>query len=173
MLKTLLISTVISCPLIAQGDLVDTYSIGTGQLEASIQFDFLNGNTHLFNVQWDGEMTGRGVFDMILDERSDIFDFTFIEYSFGDFLTGVIIGSDDNFGTGTPPDYLDTWKYWTAEGAGEFVSSSIGFSERNLINGSSDAWVFGSYDAPATIPAPATLALMGLTLVSRRRRASR
>jgi len=172
MYKTLFVSAVITFPLAAQGDLVGTYSVGTGQLEANIQFDFLNGNTHLFTVRWDGEMTGREVFDMIRIERND-FDFSYIEYSFGDFLTGVSMGSDENFGTGTPPEYLDTWKYWTAEGDGEFVSSSIGFSDRNLINGSSDAWVFGSNDAPATIPAPATLALMGLTLVSRRRRASR
>lgn len=146
----------------AHGELVETWSVGSGAASAEIQIDFMNGNTYVFDLAFEGEIRGRDVFDLVRDEAATIddlsFDFSLISYSFGDFLTGITLNQDSDYGEGSPPDYLDTWAYWTAEGAGDWSSSMIGFSDRILVDGSRDAWVFGTGAGPATIPAPATVA---------------
>ena len=156
----------------AQAELVGSWSVGEGDSSASIQFDFMDGQSFLFDVSWDGTMTGREVFDLIADDDSERFYFGYevITYSFGDFLVGVGIEDAYQYGEGSPPDYADSWHYWTAEGDASWESSMIGFSDRELLDGSRDAWVFGDYDPPAQIPAPATLALFGLLSTQRRRR---
>jgi hypothetical protein len=156
----------------SQADLVGQWDVGEGSSTASIQFDFLDGQTFLFDLSWDGDLTGREAFDLLAGDDTGrfFFEFDYIAYSFGDFLTGVGIEDSYDYGEGSPPDYADTWKYWTAEGDGLWESSMIGFSDRILTDGSRDAWVFGNYDPPAQIPAPATLALLGLVPMSRRRR---
>jgi hypothetical protein len=45
----------------------------------------------------------------------------------------------------------------------------FGASDRILTNGSADAWVFGSGDAPQSVPAPG-LAAFALTMLRRRAR---
>lgn len=156
----------------ASAELVGTWSIGEGDSTASIQFDFLDDQSFLFNVSWDGSITGRDVFDIMADDDSGDFGFDFevISYSFGDFLVGVGIEDAYDYGEGSPPDYADSWHYWVAEGDLEWQAAAIGFSDRILEDGSRDAWVFGDYDAPATIPAPATLAVLLLTPLRRQRR---
>lgn len=156
----------------ASADLVGEWSVGQGDSTASVQFDFLDDQSFLFNVSWDGSMTGRGVFDIIVADSSDAFDFEFeaISFSFGDFLVGVGIDDAYDYGEGSPPDYADSWHYWLAEGDDEWQAAAIGFSDRILEDGSRDAWVFGDFDAPATIPAPATLALLALIPLGRKRR---
>ena len=155
----------------AQADLVGQWSVGEGDSTASIQFDFLDGNSYLVDIAWNGDLTGREAFDLI-ETEGDAFDFAFdyIEYSFGDFLTGVNIEDSYNYGEGSPPDYVDVWHYWTADGNDPWVKSMIGFSDRQLIDGSRDAWVFGTNNAPFQIPGPATLALFGLVPIGNKRR---
>lgn len=157
--------------LSAHAELVGQWELGQGDSTATIQFDFQDNSTYVISLSWDGELTGRGAFDLIEDEALNVFDFEFdyISYSFGDFLTGVGIEDSYNYGTGTPPDYTDTWGYWTAEGDGDWSSSMIGFSSRILLDGSRDGWVFEG-GAPASIPAPATLGLLALLPVGRKRR---
>jgi hypothetical protein len=47
----------------------------------------------------------------------------------------------------------------------------FGASDRNLVNGASDAWVFGSSTVPQNIPAPgAAVVFMASTFFTRRRR---
>ena len=165
----LLCSGVIS--LSAHADLVDTFSVGEGDSNASIQFDFLDGNSFLVEIAWDGALTGREAFDLIEAEGQAFdFEFQYESYSFGDFLTGVNIEQSYNYGTGTAPDYVDVWHYWTAEADDAWMLSSIGFSSRLLVDGSRDAWVFGTTDGPFQIPAPATLALFGLIPIGKKRR---
>lgn len=156
----------------ATADLVGEWNVGKGDSTASIQFDFLDDQSYLFNVSWDGSMTGRGAFDILAGDSSNLFDFEFqvISYSFGDFLVGVGIDDAYDYGEGTPPDYNDTWKYWVSEGDEVWESAAFGFSDRVLEDGSRDAWVFGDYDPPATIPAPATMALLALMPLRRKRR---
>ena len=153
-------------------ELIETYEIGQGEALAYIQFDFMAGNTYLYEVRWDGsEMTGRDVFDLIDAAQPDIFDFTYISYDFGDFLTSVTIGDDFDAGDGSePPDYTNYWQYWNRTAGESWQSSMIGFSDRALEDGSWDGWVFGVTDAPRAIPAPATMGVVGAVFASRRRR---
>lgn len=152
-------------------DVVATYDVGAGDSIAEVQFDFLNGNTYVYSLRWDGTLYGRDIFDVIAAAQPNLFVFEYETYSFGDFLTGVSIGEDSDSGFGTPPDYIDYWHYWTHDGSGVHEASMIGFNDRVLVDGSADAWVFGHNDAPASIPAPG--ALLVLLMGSRVRRQRR
>lgn len=158
----------------AEADLVDRWEVGTGDQSATLQFDFLDGRTFAFDVRWSGTLTGRGAFDLIADDDTGRFGFTFdvLSYSFGDFLVGVGVDDAYHYGEGSPPDWVDVWHYWTAESPTDAWSyASIGFSDRLLADGARDGWVFGTTDAPATIPAPGVLVvLFGGGLARTRRR---
>ena len=165
--------TTVSISGVVSADLVGSWDLGSGDSTAQIQVDFLSGDSYLFDVSFDSTITGRAVFDVIANESESIegleFDFDYIAYSFGDLLVGIGINDSDDYGEGSPPDYLDTWAYWTAEGTGDWASSMVGFSSRDLVDGSRDAWVFGTGAAPAAIPAPATMAIFAFGLRRRRR----
>ena len=49
------------------------------------------------------------------------------------------------------------------------LKAMLGASDRILTNGSADAWVFGSGDAPQSVPSPG-LAAFALTMLRRRAR---
>ena len=156
-------------------ELVDRFTVGTGDQTASLQFDFLDGRTWVFDIEWTGTLTGRDAFDVLAADTTGRFSFDFdvITDSFGAFHVGVTIDDATDFGTGTPPDYLDTWHYWTANAAADpWDQSFIGFNDRVLADGARDGWVFGTSATPATIPAPATLTVLGMALTGacRRRR---
>jgi hypothetical protein len=156
-----------------RGDLIETFSVGQGNESAEIQFDFINGNTYVYNIHFNGDgITGRDVFDVILNAQPEFFNFQIQVYDWGQFLTGVFIGNDADTGDGSEPPYLNYWHYWTAEFENSWEYSMIGFTDRLLENGSRDAWVFGTDVAPAVIPAPATIFALSflLTLPRTRRR---
>ena len=158
----------------ARGDLIETFSVGQGAESAEIQFDFTNGNTYVYNVHFSGDaITGRDVFDVIINAQPEFFNFEIQVYDWGQFLTGVFIGNDADTGDGSEPPYLNYWHYWTAEFENSWEYSMIGFTDRLLENGSRDAWVFGTDVAPAVVPAPATIFALPflLTLTRTRRRA--
>lgn len=155
-------------------ELVDRWDVGAGDQSATLQFDFLDGRTFAFDVHWTGSLTGRGAFDLIADDDTGRFAFTFdvISYSFGDFLVGVGVDGAYHYGEGSPPDWIDVWHYWTADSPDDAWNyASIGFSDRVLLDGARDGWVFGTTDEPATIPAPSVLAaILGGGLARTRRR---
>ena len=164
----------ISCVLVSsaslRADLVDTFLIGEGDSAAEIQFDFSNGNSYLYLLQWNGDaLSGRDVFDVIAQAQFGYFDFTVQEYEWGEFLTGVEIGNDIDSGTGSTPPHIDYWHYWTAEASSPWEMSMIGFSDRMLADGARDAWVFGSDAEPATIPSPAAGVILLALRPGRRR----
>ncbi|MAC20645.1 MAG: hypothetical protein CMJ23_13420 [Phycisphaerae bacterium] len=150
-----------------------SWDLGSGDSTAEVQFDFLTGESYLFEVSFDSSITGRDLFDVIATEADTVdgleFTFDYIAYSFGDFLVGVGINDAYDYGEGSPPDYLDTWGYWISDGTDDWASSMVGFSDRVLVDGSRDGWVFGTGLAPASIPAPATIAVFAFGLGRRRR----
>ena len=156
----------------ASASLVGTYTVGNGASASFVQFQFTNANTYLYEVRYDGAMTGKGLFVIIGAAQPGFFSYTYDTYSFGDFVTGITVGSDSDSGYGTPPDYLDYWHYWTRGAAGDaWTESFVGFGDRAVSNGSWDGWVFNSATAPAAIPAPGVFALLALGgFASRRRR---
>ena len=151
------------------GELVDTFEVGTGEFTSEVLFQFENENQYLYKVQYSGTMTGRDLFDVMIDAQPDFFDATIDSYSFGDFLVDLTIGDDYNGGYGSPPDYLDSWQYWTSDGPfDDWASSMVGFSDRIVQDGSRDAWVFNSANAP--IPAaPVGFFMLGTVALRRRR----
>ena len=156
----------------SQAELVDTFVIGEGASTAWIQFDFTIGNSYLYEINWDGSsLSGRDVFDLIQSEQSELFDFSYISYSFGDFLTSVTIGDDTDTGDGSEaPDYSNYWHYWTRSGGDPWESSMVGFNSRFLEDGYCDGWLCGNGDTPEQIPAPGAIGLVSLLGLSRRRR---
>lgn len=171
-------SIVIAVPIliptaIATADLVDRWEIGSGENTAMIQFDFLSGNTYVVDVSFDGSMSGQDAIQMIAADSTDAgfaFGYDVISYSFGDFLVGIDLDADSDYGDGSAPPYIDYWHYWTGETDGTWNESMVGFGDRLLVDGSADAWVFGTADAPAMIPAPATFAILLPALARRSRR---
>jgi hypothetical protein len=165
---------VVVCPTVAgHADLVQTWEIGEGQSSAMIQFDFLAGNTYMVDVAFDGVISGQEALDLIVANSNEAgFDFNYevITYSFGDFLVGMALDGDGDYGDGSTPPYIDYWHYWTQESDTNWTESMIGFSDRILTDGAVDGWVFGTTDAPTQIPAPATLALAIPALFGFRRR---
>ena len=154
----------------AHADVIDTFEVGAGESTSSLLFQFTNGNQYLYQVSYSGSITGREAFDVISDAQPDFFIPTITEYTFGDSLTGLEIGSDSDSGFGTPPDYLDYWHYWIRDtDLQTWEFASIGFSDRDLSDGSWDGWVFGSDLEP--VPGSGTiLAMIGLSAIRKRRR---
>ncbi|MDG2020816.1 MAG: hypothetical protein P8J59_02585 [Phycisphaerales bacterium] len=164
----------VSPALTGHADLVQTWEIGEGQSSAMIQFDFLVGNSYAVEVAFDDSISGQGALDLIAAESESAgfsFSYDVINYSFGDFLVNIDINGDGDYGDGSTPPYIDYWHYWTRESGTDWAESMIGFSDRVLTDGSTDGWVFGTTDAPAAIPSPASLALaIPALLMTRRRR---
>lgn len=156
----------------AEAELVASFDVGSGSNASHLQFDFANGNSYAYIVHWEGETTGRDLFDIVSAAQPGYFVADIVSFSFGDALFSQSIGADVDAGFGTPPKYLDFWHYWTREQASDPWSSSlVGFGDRIVSNGSWDGWVFGSDNAPSVVPAPATaLVLVGLLRARRRAR---
>lgn len=154
-------------------DLAGRWDVGAGSSTAMIQFDFLSGNSYVVDLFFEGSMSGQEALELIAADSTDAgfaFDYDVISYSFGDFLVEIELDSDADYGDGSTPPYVDYWHYWTSDASGGWEESMIGFGDRILTDGAADAWVFGTADAPATIPAPATLAILLPALAGRRRR---
>ena len=180
-MKCLLVGCVVGCLVgsaasIASGDLVGSFTVGSGSSASFVQFEFANANAYLYEVRYDGALFGDDLFAIIASAQPGYFSYDIQSFAFGDALLGVTIGADTNAGFGTPPAYLDYWHYWTrADGASAWTESFIGFSDRAVSNGSWDGWVFDSANAPTAVPAPgvaALLALSGAWTGTRRRRGS-
>lgn len=150
--------------------IVQTFTLGSGDKNASIQIDFENGNGYLFNYSWSesahSSWDAMLAVDAPLTQMSMLYD----TYSFGVFLTGITIGADSNYGQGDVDPYENYWHLWTKD-SGQWEQAMFGASDRALVDGSFDAWVFGSPTAPQNIPAPgAAMVLMASALLMRRRR---
>ena len=154
---------------VAHAALVGTYSVGEGAKSATLQFDFENGNSHLATVRWDGSLNGFDALQMVASAVPGG-QLDFQSFSFGKFVTGIGVGGDYQYGEGDLWPVENWWHYWTAEGSSAFTEAMFGASDRTLADGSRDAWVFGSANAPAVVPAPgAALALVALGARRRRR----
>jgi len=82
------------CTNSAEAALVGNYVVGSGANASFIQFQFTNENTYLYEVRYNGSMTGRALFDVVAAAQPGFFSFTYDSFSFGDFVTGITIGAD-------------------------------------------------------------------------------
>ena len=167
-MKMIGIATLCAAATHVDAGLVSSQTIGTGASAATLQFDFENGNTHLVTVRFDGALTGFGALERVATEATGG-QLDFLSFSFGKFVTGIGVGGDYQYGEGELWPIENSWHYWTAEGAAAFTESWTGAADRALVDGSRDAWVFGSAAAPAAVPAPGALSLVFAATLRRRR----
>ena len=132
--------------------IVATYEVGTGASTSTIQVDFTNGNAYQVTLRWDTAMNG---FDALQSATSAITGaaLAYDAYPFGNFVTGIGFAADYEYGNGDLWPIENYWHYWT-EVNGQWEMAMFGASDRMLVDGSKDAWVFGSGDAPQAVPAP-------------------
>jgi len=162
---------VLSATSSAFGGLISSQSIGSGVKSATLQFDFENGNAHLVTLRWNGDLNGFQALQMVAAQVNGA-QLDYQSFSFGNFVTGIGIGGDYQYGEGDLWPIENYWHYWNAEGTGAWTESMVGADARMLSDGSRDAWVFGSSVMPQAAPAPSVLTLLaGAGLCARRRRA--
>ena len=163
------IASVVVCTSV-HAAFVDTFTVGSGDKSASIQIDFENGNGYLINYSWSASAQSSWDAMLAVDAALPNMSMLYDTYSFGVFLTGVTIGADTNYGQGDVEPYENYWHLWIKDSA-QWEQAMFGASDRILVNGASDAWVFGSSTVPQNIPAPgAAVVFMASALVARRRR---
>ncbi len=158
----------------ASAGIIDTFSVGSGASMSTIQIDFANGNGYIINYSWDGAATGWSAL-LAIDAALTDMAIQYQTFSFGVFLTGISIGADHDYGTGDLWPIENYWHYWTADptdAPGSWTSSMIGATDRVLVDGARDAWVFGSPALPQAVPAPGALVMLAVAgvLAGRRRR---
>ena len=131
---------------------VASYDVGTGASTSTIQVDFTNGNAYQVTLRWDTAMNG---FDALQAATSAITGaaLAYDAYPFGNFVTGIGFDADYEYGNGDLWPIENYWHYWT-EVNGQWEMAMFGASDRMLVDGSKDAWVFGSSDLPQAVPAP-------------------
>ena len=132
--------------------IVASYDVGTGASTSTIQVDFTNGNAYQVTLRWDTAMNG---FDALQAATSAITGaaLAYDAYPFGNFVTGIGFDADYEYGNGDLWPIENYWHYWT-EVNGQWEMAMFGASDRMLVDGSKDAWVFGSSDVPQAVPAP-------------------
>ncbi|MFO0962081.1 MAG: hypothetical protein U0625_04165 [Phycisphaerales bacterium] len=153
--------------------IVQSYDVGIGAKTSTIQIDFSSGDGALLTLHYDAAMTSWSALQL-LDSQVPGFELSAEIYPFGVFVTGLGVGGQWDYGTGDQwPVVENYWHFWTRGASGAWESAGFGPSDRVLIDGSADAWVFGSPAAPQEVPAPGAallLAAAGL-MPARRRRA--
>jgi hypothetical protein len=151
--------------------LISSHTIGSGLKSATLQFDFESGNAHLVTLRWNGDLNGFQALQMVAAQVNGA-QLDYQSFSFGNFVTGIGIGGDYQYGEGDLWPVENYWHYWNAEGTGAWSESMVGADARMLSDGSRDAWGFGSNALPQAVPGPGVLGLLaGAGLCARRRRA--
>ncbi len=162
------IASVVVCTSV-HAAIVDTFTVGSGDKSASIQIDFENGNGYLINYSWSASAHSSWDAMLAVDTALSNMSMQYDTYSFGVFLTGVTIDADTNYGQGDVEPYENYWHFWTKD-SGQWEQAMFGASDHPLVNGGSDAWVFGSSTAPQNIPAPGVAMLIMASAFGARRR---
>jgi hypothetical protein len=136
--------------------------VGSGSNHATLEIGFKDGASCTFDVAFSAtSVTGMDLVNTAVDANvgltADIQDF-----GWGNFVNGFTyndggtIHTNDGYGGGA-----DWWHYWIKDsGDTQWTSPAVGASDRVVVNGSCDGWVYGSDSAPT--PEPMTLAMLTL-----------
>ena len=155
----------------ALAGIVATYDVGAGLYASTIQVDFENGNGYVFTLRWTEPTNGFEALQQAIAGVAGA-QLQYQSFSFGQFVTGIGVGTDFQYGEGDLWPVENYWHYWTQVG-GQWEMAMFGASDRMLVDGSADAWVFGSSAAPQAVPGPGAMVVTGvlcLVLRSRRRK---
>jgi len=173
------------------------YSAGTGANASQlvIDFGFTGGDAYVFEYRYDGEKTGLDLL-LDLDAAGGLEVFTDV-FSFGTSVRGFAFDgntADTGFNAETGQfwsyfvdggfqdlDFNGTFDLGEAAAAGAYLSAGVGAGSRLITDGSVDGYIenispFNNTGDPATdlipasVPEPATLAVLTVGLVAARRR---
>lgn len=172
---------------------------GTGSNRAGLVIDWNDGtatDSFAWGYRWDGAATGEDMFRTIAgalaESPSSITPGPAVADGDGDFALSLFIR---NFSFGPSVDRISYtefggathnqdsegfangfWSYWNDEGTGDYPATwtegPVGFGDRNLADGSWDAFSFvpdfngvPPSAATAAVPEPSALALLALTSI--------
>ncbi|MFP3937376.1 MAG: PEP-CTERM sorting domain-containing protein, partial [Phycisphaerae bacterium] len=147
----------------------DPVAVGSGANTAYMLINFSDGANYQFDVSFDGETSGIGLFDIIESDTTLVTDRTI--YGDDAFIDGVTYGDHSDVGFGGGEDW---WHYWIRESDSDgWQSPGYGASSRTVTDGSWDGWVYGSAGEP--VPEPTSLMVLAVaggavTALRRRRR---
>jgi len=151
-----------------------TDTAGVGSSSAFMAINFSDGAQFNFQVSFDGTIKGEALLDL-LDAETDlnvIYEYyTNKENKVIRYVDGFSYGDHVNQGFAGGENW---WHYWTADslkpnGKPDWVYSNVGCSERDVVDGSWDGWVYGRASTPY-VPEPATIGSVSLGLMLLRNR---
>lgn len=137
--------------------------VGNGNSHAEVTVEFVDGTFYVFEVSFDGQTTGLGLLDVI--ETSTTLTTIRNDFGWGVFVDGISYEGHSNMGYGGGENW---WHYWIKDPGGNWQSPSYGASSRTVIDGCSDAWIYGRAGMPIPEPATVLLAALATTLVLKR-----
>jgi len=153
---------ILACVGIVQATPIE---VGSGDNTAGLYIEWKDGFSMKFLVSFPEEsITGMELIQRVADATP--LTIVVNDFGFGRFVDGIAWEEHANAGWGGGEDW---WHYWTKEGGHNWASSMIGASDRVVVDGAWDGWVYGR----AGIPEPATLLLVGLGVMFVRRQAAR
>ena len=146
------------------GAMATLVPIGTGDSQADLYVEFADGANYTFEVSFNGPMSGMGLFDAV-EAATDL---TTVRVFDAAFIDGVTYDGHSNIGFGGGENW---WHYWIKEPGGDWTMSFISATDRVVVDGTADAWIYGRDSAPVPEPATALSALMaaGLAFIRTRR----
>ncbi|MHC4962061.1 MAG: PEP-CTERM sorting domain-containing protein [Planctomycetota bacterium] len=135
--------------------------VGTGANTVGVEIEWSDGFLQEFTVSFDTpSISGWDAISLVEANTSMVLTAnnwgTPEEPSW--FIDGIDFDGHSNIG------YLggeDFWHYWTMDVGEIWASSLVGASERIMLPGDTDGWVYGHAFAPG-VPEPATMALFAL-----------
>ncbi|MBE0537771.1 MAG: PEP-CTERM sorting domain-containing protein [Phycisphaerae bacterium] len=136
--------------------------VGSGSNSAGIYIEWKDGFSVDFMVRFAEEsISGLALIQRLAEETP--LTLVVQDYGFGEYVDGIAWDGHSNEGWGGGEDW---WHYWTRDAGQVWESPMFGASDRIVVDGAYDGWVYGS----AAIPEPATLVLIGTGAFFLRRR---
>ena len=132
--------------------------VGTGANTVGVEIEWKDGFLQEFAVSFDtASITGWEAMNTIETETSLAL---FLEdFGWGDFIDGINYDGHTDIGFGGGDDW---WHFWIKDAGRDWVSPGYGISDRVLLPGDTDGWVYGHAFAPGEVPEPATMALLAV-----------
>ncbi len=159
MKKLICLAVVLFAASFASASIIE---VGSGSNVANVEIEWKDGFLAEFAVSFDApSITGWEVFDAIEAETT----LTAARINYGTeevpnlFINGITFDTHTN---GAWAGGEDWWHYWIKGTETDWESPQYGISDRVLLPGESDGWVYGHAFAPGTVPEPATMVLLAV-----------